>query len=207
MGNIPTAWPLRYARCSWLEIAARNSEERANSAFLDLVNLAMRAGIALGSNIEPRLAYLQAARRRIDLLHAGPQPVLCSKVYETSPIGCPPGSLLFLNAVLEVVIREEPQEFLEKLQSIERTLGRLPSTTRNSPRVIDLDLLYCESVVISTPRLTLPHPRIAERLFVLRPLADIRPKLILPTFSRTVEELVREHSNAEHATVYCNSIY
>lgn len=167
----------------------------------------MRTGIALGSNIEPRLAYLQAARKRIDLLHVGPQPVLCSKVYETSPVDCPPGSPLFLNAVLEVVIREEPQEFLEKLQSIERTLGRCPAATRNSPRVIDLDLLYCENVVISTPHVTLPHPRIAERLFVLCPLADIRPDLILPTFSRTVEELVRELSTGEYATVYCNSIY
>ena len=167
----------------------------------------MRTGIALGSNIEPRLAYLQAARRRIDLLHAGRQPVLCSKVYETSPVDCPPGSPLFLNAVLEISIREEPQQFLHRLQQIEQTLGRRPSAMRNSPRVIDIDLLYCEYLVISTPRLTLPHPRIAERLFVLRPLADIRPKLILPTFSRNVEALLQELSTAEPATVYCDSIY
>jgi 2-amino-4-hydroxy-6-hydroxymethyldihydropteridine diphosphokinase len=167
----------------------------------------MRTGIALGSNIEPRLAYLQAARRRIDLLHSGPQPVLCSKVYETSPVRCPPGSPLFLNAVLEFFIREEPEELLQRLQSIEQALGRRPSATRNSPRVIDIDLLYCENLVISTPRLTLPHPRIAERLFVLRPLADIRPKLILPTFSRNVEELLSELSTVEHVSVYCDSIY
>jgi 2-amino-4-hydroxy-6-hydroxymethyldihydropteridine diphosphokinase len=167
----------------------------------------MRTGIALGSNIEPRLAFLQAARRQIDLLHAGSQPVLCSKVYETSPVHCPPGSPLFLNAVLELFMQDEPQEFLEKLQSIEQTLGRRPSATRNSPRVIDLDLLYCGNIVISTTRLTLPHPRIAERLFVLRPLADIRPELILPTFSQNVEELLREVITAEHLTVYCNSIY
>jgi 2-amino-4-hydroxy-6-hydroxymethyldihydropteridine diphosphokinase len=166
----------------------------------------MRTGIALGSNIEPRLAFLQAARRQIDLLHAGSQPVLCSKVYETSPVHCPPGSPLFLNAVVELFIQDEPQEFLEKLQSIEQTLGRRPTAARNSPRVIDLDLLYCGNAVISSPRLTLPHPRIAERLFVLRPLADIRPELILPTFSQEVEELLREVSTAEHLTVYCNSI-
>ena len=167
----------------------------------------MRTGIALGSNIEPRLAFLQAAWRQIDPLHVGPQPVLCSKVYETSPVDCPPGSPLFLNAVLELFIRVEPIELLQKLQGIEQNLGRRPSATRNSPRVIDLDLLYCEDVVISTPRLTLPHPRIAERLFVLRPLADIRPKLILPTFSRNVEELLRELSTTEQLTVYCSSIY
>lgn len=167
----------------------------------------MRTGIALGSNIEPRLAFLQAAWRQIDTLHVGSQAVLCSKVYETSPVDCPPGSPLFLNAVLELFIRVEPIELLQKLQGIEQNLGRRPSAPRNSPRVIDLDLLYCEDVVISTPRLTLPHPRIAERLFVLRPLADIRPKLILPTFSRNVEELLREVSTTEQASVYCSSIY
>ena len=167
----------------------------------------MRTGIALGSNIEPRCAHLRAARRQIDFLHAGPNPVLCSKVYETSPVECPPGSLFFLNAVLEFFIREEPYEIFKKLQSIEQALGRRPSATRNSPRVIDIDLLYCENIVIATPGLTLPHPRIANRLFVLRPLADIRPELVLPTFSQTVEELLRELSPAEHAIVYCNSIY
>jgi 2-amino-4-hydroxy-6-hydroxymethyldihydropteridine diphosphokinase len=167
----------------------------------------MRTGIALGSNIEPRLASLQAARRQIDLLHAGSQPVLCSKVYETSPVDCPPDSPLFLNAVLELSISEEPHALLENLQSIEQTLGRRPSATKNSPRVIDLDLLYCGNIVISTPRLTLPHPRITERLFVLRPLADIRPELILPTFSQNVEELLRELSTGEQLTVYCDSIH
>ena len=167
----------------------------------------MRTGIALGSNIEPRFAHLRAARRRIDFLHAGPNPVLCSKVYETSPVECPPGSPLFLNAVLELFIREEPYETFQKLQSIEQAFGRRPSAMRNSPRVIDIDLLYCEDAVITTPGLTLPHPRIAERLFVLRPLADIRAELVLPTFSQTVEELLRELSPAAYAIVYCNSIY
>jgi 2-amino-4-hydroxy-6-hydroxymethyldihydropteridine diphosphokinase len=166
----------------------------------------MRTGIALGSNIEPRLASLQAARRRIDLLHAGSEPVLCSKVYETSPVDCPADSPLFLNAVLELSMQEEPHAFLAKLQGIEKTVGRRPSATRNSPRVIDLDLLYCGNIVVSTPHLTLPHPRIAERLFVLRPLADIRPELILPTFSQDVEELLQELSTLERVTVYCNSI-
>ena len=166
----------------------------------------MRTGIALGSNIEPRFAFLQAARRQLDGLHAGSEPVLCSKVYETSPVRCPPGSPFFLNAVLELFVREKPQEVFERLQSIEQTLGRRPSAVRNSPRVIDLDLLYCGDIVLSTPRLSLPHPRIAERLFVLRPLADIRPELILPTFSRSVQELLQELSTQEHLTVYCNSI-
>jgi 2-amino-4-hydroxy-6-hydroxymethyldihydropteridine diphosphokinase len=167
----------------------------------------MRTGIGLGSNVEPRITYLQAARRRIDLLHTGPQPVLCSKVYETSPVGCPPGSAPFLNAVLELFIREDPHELLRKLQSIEQTLGRRPSATRNSPRVIDIDLLYCDDIVLATPTLVLPHPRIAQRLFVLRPLADIQPERTLPNFSQNVEELLRSLKTEEDVRVYRDSIY
>jgi 2-amino-4-hydroxy-6-hydroxymethyldihydropteridine diphosphokinase len=117
--------------------------------------------------------------------------VLCSKVYETSPVECPPGSPFFLNAVLELFIREEPYEIFKKLQSIEQALGRRPSATRNSPRVIDIDLLYCENIVIATP-LASPSPTLedANTSFVANPLADIRPELILPTFSRTVEDLL-----------------
>ncbi len=167
----------------------------------------MRTGIALGSNIEPRLTYLQSARRRLDRLHSGMQPMLCSRVYQTSPVDCPEDSPPFLNAVLELSIQGDPEEFLGKLQRIEQALGRPPSAARNSPRVIDIDLLYCDGIVISTPNLTLPHPRIAQRLFVLRPLADIQPTLILPNFSRNVEELLRELNTEERVTVYCDSIY
>ena len=144
----------------------------------------MRTGIALGSNIEPRLKYLQSARRRLDRLHAGISAHALLEGLQTSPVDCPQDSPPFLNAVLELSIQGDPQEFLQKLQSIEETFGRRPSATRNSPRVIDIDLLYCDNIVISSPQLTLPHPQIAQRLFVLRPLADIRPTLILPTFSR-----------------------
>ena len=167
----------------------------------------MHAGIALGSNIEPRLLYLQAARRGLFSLHFGTQPVLCSKVYETSPVGCPAESPPFLNATLELSTELQPQELLRKFKSIELDLGRSDARERNSPRTIDIDLLYCDDIVLSESDLTIPHPQIARRLFVLRPLADIRPKLILPRFTKNVEELLAELKSDEIVMEYCNVIY
>ena len=165
----------------------------------------MRAGIALGSNIEPRLFYLQAARRRVFRLHHGTQPVLCSKVYETSPVGCPAGSPPFLNAALEFSSEMRPHELLQSFKSIERGLGRSPNQKKN--RTIDIDLLYYDDIALSEPDLTIPHPRIAGRRFVLRPLADIRPKLILPHLARNVEELLANLKSDESVEVYCKVIY
>jgi 2-amino-4-hydroxy-6-hydroxymethyldihydropteridine diphosphokinase len=167
----------------------------------------MRAGIALGSNIEPRLFHLQAARRRLFGLHQGTRPVLCSKVYETSPVDCPEKSPLFLNAALELSSEMEPKEFFGKLKIIERDLGRLPNQERNSPRTIDIDLLYIDDLVLSESDLTIPHPRIARRRFVLRPLADIRPKLILPHLDRSITELLADLKNDDNVELYCNVIY
>jgi len=167
----------------------------------------MRTGIALGSNIEPRLVYLQAARRRLFDLHSGMQPVICSKVYETSPVGCPQDSPRFLNAVLELSTEMKPQDLLRELKNIEWALGRPPNYERNSPRTIDIDLLYCDNITLSLSSLTIPHPQIAFRRFVLQPLADIRPKLILPNFTKDIEELLKELKSDESVELYCNVIY
>jgi 2-amino-4-hydroxy-6-hydroxymethyldihydropteridine diphosphokinase len=164
----------------------------------------MRAGIALGSNIEPRFDYLQAAHRRLLDLHTGVEPVLCSKIYETSPVGCPPGSPPFLNAVLEISTESQPQQLLRSLKSIESALGRRPAPNRNTPRTIDLDLLYCDDVILSESDLTLPHPQISQRRFVLEPLADIRPDLVLPLFERSVKESLDQLKNDEVLRVYSN---
>ncbi len=166
----------------------------------------MRAGIALGSNIEPRLSNLQAAHRGLLALHRGPEPVLCSKVYETSPVLCPDGSPSFLNAVLELTTDLAPRELLGELQALEGALGRPPHREQNSPRAIDLDLIYCGDMTLSDPDLILPHPRLAERRFVLQPLADIRPKLVLPHFTQTVEELLDQCKSSETMITYAYTI-
>lgn len=167
----------------------------------------MRAGIALGSNIEPRLLNLRAARQRIFEITRNLGPVLSSKVYETSPVDCLPGTAAFLNAVLEIETDLAPDELHAALQRIETDLGRPEAHAKNSPRTIDLDLLYCGNRVVNTPALTLPHPRIAERRFVLQPLADVRPDLQLPNFQKNVWETLHDLTSDEILNEYCLSIY
>lgn len=149
-----------------------------------------RAGIALGSNLGDRLAHLQAAISYLREIAEPAAPVLLAPVYQTEPRFCPPGSPAFLNTVVEIGFDGTPLELLEKTRSVEIRLGRLRGSERNAPRTIDIDLLYLGKETLDHPELTLPHPRIAERRFVLQPLADIRPELILPGQHRPVSEML-----------------
>lgn len=165
----------------------------------------MRVGIALGSNLEDRLQLLRSARDQIRQLHNLDAPFLCSRIYETRPIGCPPDSPLFLNAAIELSSTMSPLDILHHLQRIESALGRPAQHIFHAPRTIDLDLLYCDNLKISHDTLTLPHPSIAERDFVLRPLVDICPDRILPNQVRTIRELMQILQNtAEMDTMTCN---
>lgn len=149
----------------------------------------MRAGIALGTNLGDRLRNLRDARARVLAIPGIGQPVKISGIYETEPVGCEPGTAAFLNAVIEVEWDGgPPQTLLAALREIEREMGRPSRYPRNAPRLIDLDLLYVEGAVASNGELTLPHPRMAERRFVLAPLAEICPELILPGQNGTVAD-------------------
>jgi 2-amino-4-hydroxy-6-hydroxymethyldihydropteridine diphosphokinase len=152
----------------------------------------MRAGIALGSNLGDRLANLKTARQKIQSLAQVEPPLLASAVYETEPVDCEPGAPAFLNAVMEISHAGEPLALLQRLRQIEAALGRPPRHVRNASRTIDLDLLYCDDVVMDTPELELPHPRMHQRRFVLEPLAEIRPDFVLPNQTRNVSELLRD---------------
>jgi 2-amino-4-hydroxy-6-hydroxymethyldihydropteridine diphosphokinase len=129
------------------------------------------AYVALGSNLGDRYATLSAAVRRLCA-----EPGLCvvatSEKYETAPVNCPPGSGEFLNAVVAVETERDPHDLLQLLLRIERQFGRVRSDP-NSPRTLDLDLILHGDRVINSPDLTLPHPRMHERAFVLAPLAEI----------------------------------
>lgn len=166
----------------------------------------MRAGVALGSNIEPRLVHLREARRLLAGLHSEMQPVLCSKVYETSPVGCPPDSPPFLNAALELSTELSPQQLLLRCKSIESQLGRPSASPRNSPRPIDIDLLYCNNIVLVEPDLTIPHPQLSRRRFVLQPLADIRPDLVLPRFTRNIRQLLDDLRSNDTVVEYVSEL-
>lgn len=136
-----------------------------------------RVGISLGSNLGERLANLRAAVARLRPLLSSPR-LLASPVYETEPVGCPPGSGPFFNAVVEIETELPPLELLAATQAIERELGRPAERETNAPRTVDLDLLYYGGTAFDLPGLVLPHPRMAERAFVLKPLAAIRPDLV-----------------------------
>jgi len=148
----------------------------------------MRTAVALGSNIGDRLENLRAARKAILSLTDIKPPVLSSAVYETEPVGCEPGAGKFLNAVVEFEYDGDPARLLRQLIQIEEALGRKRDHRQNVSRTIDIDLLYCGDKQVNNERLLLPHPRLHLREFVIRPLADIRPNLILPGKKKTVKE-------------------
>jgi 2-amino-4-hydroxy-6-hydroxymethyldihydropteridine diphosphokinase len=152
----------------------------------------MRVGIALGSNLHERLHLLQAARTHLYALHEDRGPFLCSRIYETEPVDCPPGSPCFLNAAIEIACTLPPLDLLIRLQSIEQTLGRQREHAFHAPRTIDLDILYYDNLHFTLPELTLPHPRISERPFVLCPLADICPDRILPDWGKSIAARLAE---------------
>ncbi len=150
----------------------------------------MRCAVALGSNLGDRLEQLQAGIAAVGALNEGPHPPLISAIYETEPVDCDPGTAAYLNAVIEIESSLEPPALLSKLQAIENAQGRPTDHGYHAPRTLDLDLLYAGEYVLQSAALTLPHPRIAERRFVLRPLSDLRPGLILPGTQKTVAELL-----------------
>ena len=152
----------------------------------------MRTAVGLGSNLGDRLDNLRAARKAILGLSNVKPPILCSAIYETDPVGCEPGAEKFLNAVVEFDYKNDPASLLEHLIQIEEGLGRRRDHKKNVSRTIDIDLLYCGDCRINNKSLQLSHPRMHLRKFVLQPLADIRPSLILPGQTKTVRELLAD---------------
>ncbi len=136
------------------------------------------AYVGLGSNVGDRLANLRAARER--LAREALRPPRVSSVYETEPMGAVAEQRDFLNACVAAEVELEPEELLGRLKAIERDLGRAAGGPRHGPRAIDLDLLLLDGVERRDARLTLPHPEVLHRRFVLVPLLELDPRLRLP---------------------------
>ena len=154
------------------------------------MNPAPLAIIALGSNLgDPRRNVLRAMERLQELSE---RPLLRSSLWQTAPLDCPPGSPVFANAVVGLTPRagETPESLLTKLQALEKEFGRRPKKVLNEARPLDLDLIAFAGEVRHGDFLVLPHPRAHERRFVLQPLAEISPNLILPGQRRTAAELL-----------------
>ena len=142
--------------------------------------------LSLGSNIGDRERNLRAALEHLDT--AGIRIARVSPVYETEPVDLT-GQRWFLNLVAEVETDLFPLQLLARTQKIERALGRV-RTVPKGPRTIDIDILLYGNVVVNSQGLEIPHPRMAERRFVLIPLANLAPDLRHPVTRKTVREML-----------------
>ncbi len=150
------------------------------------------AYIALGSNMGDSELIMASVLPRLEALST--TPLITSRWIHTRPVDCPRGSPDFLNGVvaLRPLPGESPETLLAKLQSLETEFGRTPKKELNEPRPLDLDIITFGSERRDSLKLTIPHPRAAEREFVLRPLAEIAPDLVLPGQSANVVELLEQ---------------
>lgn len=138
------------------------------------------------------MAHLQSARDRLRALADPAHPFLQASVYQTSPIDCPPDSPDFLNTTVAFHFPGTARDLLAATQSIESDLGRPAERPPNSSRPIDIDILFFGDETAASPDLTLPHPRLHQRRFVLQPLADILPDLVLPGDTLAIADLLAD---------------
>lgn len=127
--------------------------------------------LGVGSNLGNRQKNIKEAIKKIKALKDA-KVLKVSRFMQTKPVGGPSGQPDFLNAALKIQTKISPLNLLKKLKIIEKTLGRA-KTVRNGPRTIDLDILFYGNKIIQSKELTIPHPRMFEREFVLKPLAEI----------------------------------
>ncbi len=180
---------------------------RANTTRIDDATDS-QAIISLGSNLALTRGSLHLSPESIlrnaltELQALATTPLKISSLYRTAPLDCPPGSSDFFNAIALMQVRQElaAADLLKQLHSLEEKFGRLRTNRLNQPRPLDLDLICFGRLQCSAPNLTLPHPRALERRFVMDPLAEIAPELLLPGQQLNVITLTQHlRSNQESA--------
>lgn len=170
-----------------------------------LSSLDQLAFVALGSNLptdygSPAATVIAAMSRLRSLQqHPGERELLLSSLWQSKPVNCPPGTPWFVNAVVGLV--PDPalsaSQFLECLLHLEIEFGRPSQHETNSPRSLDLDLIDFRGQQLTSPELTLPHPEAVNRSFVMLPLNEIAPTLVLPGHQETVAQIAKKLANSE----------
>lgn len=153
--------------------------------------------LGLGSNLGDRQHNLS---RAVELLSEQIHIELVSSIYETEPVGYQEQPR-FLNAVLRATTSLTPKRLLALAKGVEKVIGRIPSFP-NAPRIIDIDILFYGEQVINLPQLTVPHPHLEERAFVLVPLAEIAPDVVHPVSRMTILEMVEKVEGLEGVKKY-----
>jgi 2-amino-4-hydroxy-6-hydroxymethyldihydropteridine diphosphokinase len=158
------------------------------------------AYLALGANLGDRQGQLQGARTALAAA-GGIRVTAASPLYETGPVGGPPGQPFYLNAVLRVETTLSCPALLELCLAVEARFGRRRQEPW-SPRTLDVDLLFFGGETLNEPGLVVPHPRLHQRRFVLVPLADLAPELLHPVLGRSVLQLLTALGNGESVRLY-----
>jgi 2-amino-4-hydroxy-6-hydroxymethyldihydropteridine diphosphokinase len=164
------------------------------------VDMGKLAFVALGSNLGDSRQTIRNAMARLQDLSE--KPILKSSLWRTGPVDCPPGSPIFVNAVAGLLPRkgQTAESLLKELQQVETEFGRARGFVINEPRTLDLDLIAFGAETRMSAQLILPHPRASVRRFVLQPLSEIAPDLVLPQQKKSVAKLLAALPTGEVVT-------